>query len=142
MTISSIILRVVLFLSAAFILFTGTDVTFGGFETLGLEGRQGFFQVTNENMFLIQDSHIRFLGGVWIGIGLLFLAATFMLDKLQQLLKFCIALVFLGGLARFTQMNTDILLDPNILGSLIAELAGMIILYIWVSAVCRKDNGS
>lgn len=142
MTISSIALRVILFLSALFIVFTGTDVTFGGINTLGLDGRQNFIQVTNENMFLIQDSHVRFLGGLWIGIGLLFLVSTFMLERMQTILKFCFVLIFIGGLGRFTQMNMDVLVDPHIIGSLVAELVGMVILYFWVSAVCNAKQDS
>lgn len=126
-------LRIVLVLAGAIIIFTGINVAFGGMRTLGWQGESSFFEVTNEHAFLVHDSHIRFLGGLWIGIGLLFVLAQSNLPKHRSALNFAFALVFLGGLTRFSQMHFEITFGPEILGSLLAELVGMPLLYFWLS---------
>ncbi len=65
-------LRVVLLLAGASILITGINVAFGGIRTLGWQGERMFFDITNQTAFRAQDSHVRFLGGLWLGVGLFF----------------------------------------------------------------------
>ena len=126
-------LRIVLVLAGAFIIFTGINVAFGGMRTLGWQGESSFFEVTNEHAFLVHDSHIRFLGGLWIGVGVLFVLAPTNLRRHQSALNFAFVLVFLAGLARFSQMHFEITFSPEVLGSLLAELVGMPLLYFWLS---------
>jgi len=130
---SMIALRIVLVLAGVFIIFTGINLAFGGMQTLGWQGESSFFEVTNEHAFLVHDSHIRFLGGLWLGIGALFIVASTNLQKYRSALIAACALIFLGGLARFSQMHFDITFGPEILGSLLAELVGMPLLYFWLS---------
>jgi len=132
-------LRTVLLLAGAFITFTGVNIAFGGITTLGLQGSNDFLQVTDPAAYALQDSHVRFLGGLWLGIGLLFLAATRHLLQLAEALKLALALIFLGGLARLTMMQPDVTFGPDIGPSLAAELIVMPILFLWVSRVSRKD---
>jgi hypothetical protein len=126
-------LRMVLFLAGAFTTFTGLNIAFGGIPTLGWQGVGDFFEVTNEHAFLVQDSHVRFLGGVWIGVGLLFLVAALNPGKYRGALNVALPLIVLGGLTRLGQMNFGVTFGPDIVGSLIAELAGIPILYWWLS---------
>ena len=137
-SISPIALRVVLVLGGLFIVFTGINVGFGGMATLGLQGASDFFQVTSEPAYLAQDSHVRFLGGLWLGVGLLFLVSVFDLPRFRPLLNLAFALIFIGGLMRFTMMRPDILFGPDIAGSLAAELVGMPLLYLWLSRVVTR----
>ena len=132
---SATTLRIVLFLGGAFIVFTGLNVAFGGILTLGWQGQTAFFEVTDEPMFLVQDSHIRFLGGLWLGVGGLFLLSVTNLLRYQLLLKYSFALIFLGGLARLSQMQLAVTLGSDIIGSFAAELVGMPLLYVWLSRV-------
>ena len=137
---SATALRIVLFLAGAFIVFTGINIAFGGMLTLGWQGQTIFFSITDEHAYLVQDSHIRFLGGLWLGIGLLFLLSSTNLEKYQGPLNFAFALIFLGGLTRFSQMNLAITSGKEIIGSLIAELIGMPILCFWLSRAVRQTK--
>lgn len=131
-------LRVVLVLAGIFIAFTGVNLALGGILTLGWQGQTAFFEVTNRHAYLVQDSHIRFLGGLWTGIGLLFIVAVTNLQKYQSALNMAFILIFLGGLARFSQMQMDIIFGKDIVGSLAAELVGMPLLYFWLSRTLKK----
>ena len=137
---SAIGLRIVLVLAGGFIVFTGINTAFGGILTLGWQGQTVFFEITDEHMYLVQDSHIRFFGGLWLGVGLLFLLAATNLQRYQSPLKFTFALVFLGGLVRFSQMHLDITLGQDIVGSSISELIGMPFLYFWLSRTVKATN--
>jgi hypothetical protein len=130
--------RVVLILAGLVIIFTGVNTAFGGMLTLGWQGQTTFFEVTDRQSYLVQDSHIRFLGGLWTGIGLLFIIASSSVEKYQSALKFAFVLIFLGGLARFSQTQLDITFGKEIVGSLAAELVGMPLLYFWLSRAVKK----
>jgi len=135
---SAIGLRVVLILAGIVIIFTGVNTAFGGMLTLGWQGQTTFFEVTDQHSYLVQDSHIRFLGGLWTGTGLLFIIASSNVARYQSVLKFAFVLIFLGGLARFSQMQLDITFGKDIVGSLVAELVGMPLLYFWLSGTAKK----
>jgi hypothetical protein len=137
---SAIGLRVVLILAGIVIIFTGINTAFGGMLTLGWQGQTTFFEITDQHSYLVQDSHIRFLGGLWMGIGLLFIVASSHVERYQSALKFALVLIFLGGLARFSQMQLDITLGKDIVGSLAAELVGMPLLYFWLSRTVKKPQ--
>jgi hypothetical protein len=117
-------LRIVLVLVGLSILVTGVNVAFGGIRTLGWQGERMFFDVTNETAFWAQDSHVRFLGGMWLGVGLYFIVASTNLVRHRRPLSVILALVFLGGLARLTQMHPATTFGPSILGSFLAVEGG------------------
>ena len=125
-------LRIVLLLAGLFIVLSGLNIGLGGMNTLGWGGQKDFFQVTDEQPFRIQDSHVRFVGGLWLGIGFLFLLAITRVEKYIGLLKFCCCLIFLGGLMRLFQGHPEISFRLPVVGSLIAELVGMPLLYYWL----------
>ena len=124
-------LRVVLALAGAFIVFTGLNVALGGIPTLGWQGQTAFLEVTDSAAFSAQDSHVRFLGGLWTAVGLLFIVAAWSPSTHRSALFFAYAAIFLGGLARLSQLDFDTLLGPDIVGSLAAELIGMPLLFLW-----------
>ena len=133
-------LRFVLGLAGAFILFTALNVALGGIATMGWQGDADFFDVIEEQAFLIHDSHTRFLGGLWAGVGLLFFAAAFDLSRFGPALKVVLLLIVLGGLARFTQGRPDVLFSADIAGSLAAELIGVPLLWVWISKALRATE--
>jgi len=136
-------LRIVLFLAGASIVVTGINVAFGGIRTLGWQGERMFFDVTNPAAFQAQDSHVRFLGGLWLGVGLFFVVASTNVAKHRDALLAVLALIFLGRLARLTQMHPATTLGPSIVGSFVAEIVGMPLLYVWLSkAVPRERRGA
>jgi hypothetical protein len=135
-------LQVVLVLAGAFTTFTGINIAFGGIATLGWQGVANFFAITNEHAFLVQDSHIRFLGGVWIAVGLLLSIAPTNLRRFEDALYFVFVAILLGGLARLGQMSPDVTFGVDIVGSWIAEVVGMPILIFWLRCALRTDPRS
>jgi hypothetical protein len=137
---SSIALRIVLVIAGLLIVVTGLNIALGGMLTLGWQGQTVFFQVTDEYSYLVQDSHIRFIGGLWLAVGLFFVIASTNLPRFRDALILAFALIFVGGLARFSQMRLDIIFGPEIVASLIAELVGMPLLYLWLTRTLRKAS--
>lgn len=133
-------LPIVLVLAGLFTTFTGINIAFGGIPTLGWQGVDDFFAVTNEHDFLVQDSHVRFLGGVWIGVGLLLMLSPIDLKRCRTALTLVFGLIFLGGLARLGQLNLAVTFGPDIVGSLIAEVIGMPVLYAWLTRALRDGE--
>lgn len=132
MPIHEIALRAVLMLGGAFIVATGFDFAVGGIASLDFEGPRDFFTVTNQHAFDVRDNHTRFIGGVWLGVGLVFISSALFLQALKPALYASIALIFLGGLARFSAQQIDLVFSPEIAPSLAAELIGMPLLWLWV----------
>ena len=127
-------------LAGANTLFTGLNRAFGGIATLGWQGSTEFLSVISEHDYLIQDNHNRFLGGVWAAIGLMLIIAPLDLRRFQPVLNFIFALIFVGGLARFTAMRWDVVFGPDIIVSLVAELVGMPLLFFWLSRTLRSTE--
>jgi hypothetical protein len=141
-SISSKAFRTLLIVLGALNIFIGINIGFGGILTLGWQGQTKFFEVTNEYAYLMQDSHIRYFGGLYVGIGLFLLLASTDLRKYQPSLNLVFALIFMGGLARFTMMRPDIIFGRDIIGSLLAELVLMPILYVWLSKIVKSATSS
>jgi hypothetical protein len=137
--ISSKAFRAILIVLGILNIFIGINVGFGGISTLGWQGQTEFFEITNEATYLIRDSHIRYFGGLYFGIGLFLLLAATNLRKYQTTLKLVFALIFLGGLARFTMLRPDIIFGPDIIGSFLTELVLMPILYVWLSKIVKSS---
>ena len=116
------LLRLLLGIVGVVIVFLGFDVAFGGIRTLGWMGPTDFVEIVNSTDFRVQDNHFRFLGGVWIGIGVVFFAGAFALRRLRLVLIVLCGLVFLGGLARLSSFDLRALLSLSVLPSLLAEL--------------------
>lgn len=127
-----IALRIILGLAGIYIVLSGINIAVGGMPTLGLGGQKDFFEVTNMQPYLIQDSHIRFVGGVWMGIGLFFLLTVFDISKYKKQLLLACVLIFIGGLSRLFQNHPEITFGKFIIGSILAEVVGMPILYTWI----------
>ena len=114
-------------------------MVFGGIATLGLRGQTEFFEVTDETIFLMRDSHIRYFGGLYFGIGLFLILASTNLRKYHTALNLVFAIIFIGGLARFTMMRFDIIFGPDIIGSLLVELVLMPVLYFWLLKILKSN---
>jgi Domain of unknown function (DUF4345) len=130
-------LRIVLGLVGLYIILSGINIAVGGMPTLGLGGQSNFFKVTDMPPYLIQDSHIRFVGGVWLGLGLLFLLSTTNPLKYKPYLLFGCVLIFIGGLSRLFQAHPEITFGKNIIGPFLAEIIGTPILFTWISKTVK-----
>eukprot|EP00439_Symbiodinium_sp_Y106_P088439 s1_g975.t1 len=123
--------RTILFLGGAFVIITGIDTGIGGMRTLGWLGSNEFVAITDAYAFSVQDNHSKFLGGLWLGVGLIFWAGAMNPQRFSQALKVAFGLIFLGGLMRVASGNPEIVLTADIIGSWVAELIGMPLLYWW-----------
>ena len=142
MNVSATGLRVVLALLGAFVVFSGLDMALGGFMTLGWMEQSVFFEVVDQAKFQEADNHQRFLGGVWTGLGLIIWSALADLRKYRVVLISVFFMVFIGGLARFSQMNVDVLLLPGVLWAAVVELIGMPLMYLWLSRTLGQPSAA
>ncbi len=124
--------RILLGLVGLLIIMTGIDNAFGGIATLGWQLSPGSFAVTRAADFAVRDSHVHFIGGVWLGCGMILLAAALSLKVPRATIAAVFGLIVVGGLARFTQGDLPLLLSANILPSLLAELLLFPLLALWV----------
>lgn len=133
-------LRLVLVLAGLFTVFVGINVSFGGILTLGWMGQTKFLDITDVTQYLVQDSHVRFFGGMYGSAGILLLVAATNLRQFASAAKVVFVLFFMGGLARFSMQRPDVVFGPAIVGSLAAELILMPLLYWWVTRSMRTPS--
>lgn len=127
------LLKVLLLFGGAFVVFTGLDMALGGIKTMGWLVSPDFVTATKPDVFAQQDSHVRFFGGIWAGIGLfMWLATAIGPERVRDPLLLCLTLIFVGGLARLSALDFDLLLSKEIVGSLALELIGMPLLIVWL----------
>ena len=126
------LLRPILFLTGLVIIWLGLNVGLGGIQTLGWQGASGFIEITDAAVFAVQDNHTRFIAGVWASVGVLFMASAFALPQMRTVLLAMIAMIFVGGLMRFTQGDYNLLISDAIAPSLIAELILLPALGLWI----------
>lgn len=126
------LLKAILALVGLGIVFVGTNIGFGGIQTLGLQGDGPFIEITDPALFSTRDSHVRFIGGVWLGVGLLFVAAAFRLHPLRNAVLAAIGMIFVGGLARLSASDLGPLMGADLLPSLLAELLLFPLLALWI----------
>jgi len=129
----SALLRAVLVIAGLVMIVLGLNVGLGGIRTLGLQVPGEFIQVTDATLFANQDSHVRFLGGFWLGAGLLMATGSLWFDRLQSLLVAICAMAFLGGVMRLSAHDPAIVLGQGLLPSAVAELLGFPLLGVWIS---------
>lgn len=126
-----IALRVVLVLIGVAIMFSGLNVGLGGMRTLGWQASD-FVSITDPTAFGIQDNHIRFIGGIWFGVGALFFVGGFKLALVRQTLVSLSLVVVLAGLFRLSAMDASIVLSSAIAPSMVLELIGFPLLALWL----------
>jgi hypothetical protein len=127
------LMKPTLLLVGSAIMFLGLNVGLGGIQTLGWQMPGSFMQITNETAFHVQDSHIRFIGGVWFGVGAVFFAGGFLRDALRStLIVFC-GLIALAGLFRLSGIEGGAVYSAAILPSLALELIGFPLLGWWLA---------
>jgi hypothetical protein len=133
MNISNRPVRIVLGTVGILIFFMGIDIAFGGIRTLGWLGPNDFIEIVNPSDFKVQDNHFRFLGGTWIGIGIVFFSGAVAFQQLRIALVVLCGLIFVGGLARFSNLDFGTLASMSVLPSLLAELFIFPLLGYWIT---------
>lgn len=136
----STVFRVILVIVGGFIVYVGINVGFGGIPTLGWQVSPDFVTVTNAADYAVQDSHVRFLGGLFGATGLFLLLGATDIKRYQAELRLAFALIFVGGLTRFTALQPDVLFGAKVVMSLAAELLLMPILFFWLPRVLQTGD--
>lgn len=126
------VLNAVLVLAGAAIIVLGLNIGLGGMRTLGWQLPQDFITVVDPTVFQMQDNHIRFVGGVWFGVGVLFVLGGFAREKLKLTLVVLCLVIAGAGFFRFTAMDMGVFRNADILRSLLLELVGFPLLAWWI----------
>lgn len=124
-------LNIVIALIGLAITFLGLNVGLGGIRTLGWQGTEDFIAVTDAVTFAVQDNHIRFIAGVWFGVGVMFVLGGFWLDKLRTTLIALSGMIAVAGLFRLCAMD-GVIFSSAIAPSMVFELVGFPLLAVWL----------
>ena len=136
------VLRGVLIVLGAVSAFVAINVAFGGLETLGLQGPTKYFQVTDDDAYLVRDSHAHFYGGVYLGIAFFLILASANLHKYRTTLNVMFAAIFLGGMARLTQLEPGVTFGNDLAVSSLIELVGIPAMTLWLAAVTKTSRSA
>ena len=128
---TSKLLKTILVLIGIVVMVSGLNVGLGGMRTLGWQLSRDFISITEPDVFQLQDSHIRFIGGVWFGVGVMFVLGGFALAKLRPTLVTLCLMIAGAGLFRFSAMDMSVILSGAIGPSVLLELIGFPVL-AWV----------
>ncbi|MBL4726908.1 MAG: DUF4345 domain-containing protein [Rhizobiaceae bacterium] len=132
------VLRTILVLVGAVIMLMGVNVGAGGMRTLGWQMSPDFIAIKDAIAFGIQDNHIRFIGGVWFGVGAAFFIGGIMLVRMRPTLVVLCSIIAVAGLFRLSAMDMDILLSADIAPSLGLELIAFPLLAYWLAKSGQK----
>lgn len=118
------------------------NVAFGGFATLGWQGPRRIVAVTDPDTYLVRDSHVRFYGGLYLGVAIFLVAASGDLVRHRNSLLLVFGLIFAGGLARLTQSEPGVTFGADLGVSTLIELVGMPLLAVWLVRATRAPGAA
>ena len=126
------LLNLVAVIVGAAIIFLGLNVGLGGIKTLGWQTTRDFISITDAATFHVQDSHIRFIGGIWFGVGAAFVIGGFAMRTFRPTLIILSAMIAIAGLFRLSGMDSGVIFSAAIAPSLVLELIGFPLLAWWL----------
>ena len=135
------LLNLVVIIVGAAIIFLGLNVGLGGIKTLGWQSTRDFISITDPAIFHTQDSHIRFIGGIWFGVGAAFVVGGFAMRAFRPTLIILAAMIAIAGLFRLSGMDSDVIISAAIAPSIALELIGFPLLAWWLVVSKRADLG-
>jgi hypothetical protein len=127
-----VVFRVLLVIIGGVSVYVSLNVAAGGLHTLGWQGSGDYFTVTDDAAYALRDNHARFYGGLFLALGAFLLLAATNPQRYRGGLLLAFVLVFVGGLARLTQMQPEVVFGPSNLLSAITELVVMPLLFVWL----------
>jgi hypothetical protein len=136
------LLNLVVVIVGAAIVFLGLNVGLGGIKTLGWQSTRDFVVITDPAIFHAQDSHIRFVGGIWFGVGAAFVTGGFAMRTFRPTLIILSAMIAIAGLFRLSGMNSDVIFSAAIAPSISLELFGFPLLAWWLVVSGRREEHS
>ena len=134
------LLNVIVVIVGAAIIFLGLNVGLGGIKTLGWQAPRDFISISDATTFHVQDSHIRFIGGVWFGVGAVFLIGGFAMSKFRPTLIILSAMIAIAGLFRLSGMEGGAVFSAAIVPSIAFELIGFPLLAWWLVVSGRREG--
>ena len=126
------LLNLVVVIVGAAIIFLGLNVGLGGIKTLGWQTTSDFISITDAATFHVQDSHIRFIGGIWFGVGATFLIGGFVLSTFRPTLVILCAMIAIAGIFRLSGIDSGMIFNAAIAPSISLELIGFPLLAWWL----------
>ncbi|MFT6943467.1 MAG: hypothetical protein ACI8Z1_004025 [Candidatus Azotimanducaceae bacterium] len=126
------LLNLVVVIAGAAIIFLGLNVGLGGIKTLGWQTTSDFISITDAAIFHAQDSHIRFIGGIWFGVGATFVIGGFAMRAFRPTLIILSAMIAIAGLFRLSGMDSGVIFSAAIAPSFVLELIGFPLLAWWL----------
>ena len=120
------------------IMLMGVNVGAGGMRTLGWQISPDFIAVKDAIAFGVQDNHIRFIGGVWFGVGAAFLIGGIVLGRMCGTLIILCGIIAVAGLFRLTALDTSVIFSADIAPSLALELIAFPLLAFWLDKSRKK----
>ena len=126
------LLNLVVVIVGAAIVFLGLNIGLGGIKTLGWQTTRDFISITDAATFHAQDSHIRFTGGIWFGVGATFVIGGFAMRTFRPTLIILSAMIAIAGLFRLSGMDSGVIFSAAIAPSLVLELLGFPLLAWWL----------
>lgn len=136
----SILLKTVLALVGLAIMTLGLNIGLGGIPTLGWQVSEPFITVTNETIYHVQDSHIRFIGGVWFSVGAIFALGAFLQASLRPTLIILCSAITCAGLFRLSGLEGGAVFSAAILPSLALEIVAFPLLGWWLARSGKRAN--
>ena len=113
------------------ILTGGLDLMLGA-SALNIAGAAVSPNVLNN---VVIDSQVRFLGAIWLGVGIVLYWTLPALEKQTTLFRLLIGSIFLGGIGRLTSAFLVGTPPNHLIAATVLELIGMPLIILWQSFI-------
>jgi hypothetical protein len=134
------LLNMVVVIVGVAIIFLGLNVGLGGIKTLGWQTTRDFISITDATTFHAQDSHIRFIGGIWFCVGAVFVIGGLAMRKFRPTLITLSFMIAIAGLFRLSDMDSGVIFSAAIAPSLALELIGFPLLAWWLAMSIEREG--
>jgi hypothetical protein len=84
---------------------------------------------------VVIDSQIRFLGAIWLGVGIVLYWALPAIEKQTTLFRLLIGSIFLGGIGRSISAFSVGTPPNHLIAAIVLELIGMPLIILWQSFI-------
>jgi Domain of unknown function (DUF4345) len=118
------------------ILTGGLDLIVGA-SSLNINGASFSSEILNN---VVLDSQIRFLGAIWLGIGIILYWILPSIERQTTLLRLLTGSIFLGGIGRLTSAILVGVPPTQFIGATVLELIGMPLLILWQSFISTGSH--
>ena len=136
------LVNLVVMIVGAAIIFLGLNIGLGGIKTLGWQSTRDFISITDAAIFHAQDSHIRFIGGIWFCFGAVFVIGGLAMRTFRPTLIILSAMIAIAGLFRLSDIDSCAIFSAAIAPSIALELIGFPLLAWWLVVSGRREDQS